>query len=228
MKKKSERVVGTIGKVVIAILLAAVIFVTMSVIFSGNKGYVPFFGYAYVSVQSRSMEGEKPEEYDEKPDGFSKGDLIRIRLLGKEERRNLAEGDIITFYMAVNGTRILNTHRIVGVGMVGEDRIVYTTKGDNPLVGDAVEAVYENDVIGVYNGAKFVGVGKAVDFLHSPNGFFFCVVLPSFLLVAYYAVNFVVVLRKGKSEINKEKLTEEEREKIRKEVMTELSAKENK
>lgn len=86
MKRKTGKIIRAVFNTFIIILLSAVVFLTVSVIISGNKGYTPIFGNAYVSVQSRSMEGEKPAGNDEKPDGFNKGDIIKIFYLVAKSR----------------------------------------------------------------------------------------------------------------------------------------------
>ena len=228
MKRKTGKIIRAVFNTFIIILLSAVVFLTVSVIISGNKGYTPIFGNAYVSVQSRSMEGEKPAGNDEKPDGFNKGDIIKIKILDEEKKKNLSRGDIITFYMSIGGKTVLNSHRIIGVGASADGRTVFTTKGDNPAAGESVEAVYETDIVGVYTGRKFVGAGNAADFIRSTEGFFICVVLPSFAIVGYYVYNLIVAIKSNRTVKVNHSVSESEREElikaIRKELMEELKS----
>lgn len=222
MKTKSKKILSVIFNVLVAIILIFAVFITLNVAFSARKGYASLFGYSYVSVQSSSMSGEKPAGYETKPDGFNKGDLIKIKLLSGEEKSGLSQGDVITYFMAIGGERKLNTHRIISVGTGADGRTVYTTKGDSYLVGDNVEAVYDTDVVGLYTGKKYAGVGKITDFLHSSEGFFVCVVLPSFAIVAYYGVNLFLTVKNSGHRKNKAVLSSEEIEKIKLELMREL------
>ncbi len=221
MSVKSKKILEIILTVVIILILAFAGFLTVSVAFSGNKGYTPLFGHAYVSVQSGSMEGAKPEGNEDKPDGFLKGDLIRIRILSDSEKSALEEGDVISFYMMIGGALRINTHRITDVGTSADGRRLYTTKGDNPSVGNAVEAVFETDIVGIYTGRKLVGMGRVTDFLHSSEGFFCCVVLPSLAIVAYFAVNLAVTIKRAKN-TGARSVSDKEKEAIRLEIMREL------
>ena len=63
-------------------------------------------------------------------------------------------------------------------------------------------------------------------FMSSSAGFFVCIVLPSLLVVAYFAVNLILVIRKEKKAqtIEAEQSQLEERERIRQELLAEMQA----
>ncbi|MBQ9486038.1 MAG: S26 family signal peptidase [Clostridia bacterium] len=219
MSEKGRKITNVVVNVVVVVILVFVAFITLNIILSRDKGYTPLFGSTYVAVQSDSMNGDKPAGVAEnKPSGFKKGDLIKVKLLSDDQKGNLEVGDVITFYQTINGQRELNTHRIVDI--LG-DR--FETQGDNRTMSMSGEYVLFRDVIGQYNGSKIAGFGNVIDFFHSSTGFFVCVVLPCFLIVAYFAVNLILTVKKSKAE---EKAVEQvdEKEKMRQELLQELVA----
>ena len=60
----------------------------------------------------------------------------------------LRVGDIITYWTVINGDRVLNTHRIVGIFDAGS-YLIFETKGDNNVNADPLN-VHESDIVGVY------------------------------------------------------------------------------
>jgi signal peptidase len=214
MNDKTKKILGIVVNVIVAIILVIVLFVTVNIILSGNKGYTSFFGTAFVTVESDSMDGDKAES-------FSKGTLISIKILSSEEKKNLKEGDVITFYDVKDGERILNTHRIVDV--TTQDGVVYyTTQGDNPKYGVDDTLRTDSSVIGLYKGQIPV-IGSVISFTHTSTGFFVCIVLPSFLVVAYFAFNLYLTIRENRA-AQAEATKEEEKEKMRQELLKELKA----
>jgi signal peptidase len=214
MNDKTKKILGIVVNVIVAIILVIVLFVTVNIILSGSKGYTSFFGTAFVTVESDSMDGDKAES-------FSKGTLISIKILSSEEKKNLKEGDVITFYDVKDGERILNTHRIVDV--TTQDGVVYyTTQGDNPKYGVDDTLRTDSSVIGLYKGQIPV-IGSVISFTHTSTGFFVCIVLPSFLVVAYFAFNLYLTIRENRA-AQAEATKEEEKEKMRQELLKELKA----
>ena len=191
----TKKVLNVILNVIITLVLIFVAFITLNVILSRDRGYTPIFGSAFVSVQSGSMEGEKPFWAEEKQDGFNEGDLIKITLLNDTAKAALETGDIITFYQTIGGERQMNTHRIVSKYSVGSNSY-FITKGDRNDIED-LAAVSADSVIGIYDGAKIAGFGKITDFFRTSTGFFVCVVIPSFIIVAYFIVNLCLTVKKS-------------------------------
>ena len=159
----------------------------------------------------------------DQPDSFPAHTLIRVKILKDEEKSTLKVGQIITFYDydIRPGERVLNTHRIVDIQeMNGE--VFYITKGDNILAGtDEVQRMAAS-VVGVYKG-KVPLLGPAVYFFHTPTGFFVLVVIPSLLIVAYFAFNLIFTVRRAKAEDNAVKAVDE-KERLREELLKELMA----
>ena len=61
-------------------------------------------------------------------------------------------------------------------------------------------------------------------FMNSSAGFFVCIVLPSLIVVAYFAVNLILVIRKEKKvqTAEAEQAQLEERERLRQELLAEM------
>ena len=222
MSDKAKKTVNLVANVVVIVILVVIAFITLNIILSSGKGYTSIFGKAYVAVQSDSMEGTNP-------DSFNKGDLIKIKVLKDEEKNDLKVGDVITFKFRKDGNEELNTHRIIRINQTDEgDTITYVTQGDKAAglgLNEQVESVYPSTIVGKYTGTKLSGVGKVADFFHSQAGFFVCVVLPSLLIVAYFAVNLVLTIRAAKAEAAVEEgEQEDEKERMRRELLAELRA----
>lgn len=223
MNSKKKKIVGIVTNVLVVVILVFVALITMSIILSSGKGYTSLFGSAYVAVESDSMERDNYDgfAYPHEVEGFNKGDLIKIHILSEDQKGKLQVGDVVTFYFMKDGVRQLNTHRIVGYGGMDQNGVIstYTTQGDQP--GAPVEQVSVSNLVGQYEGRRVAGLGKAVDFFHSSVGFFVCVVLPSLLIVAYFAVNLVLTIKSVKS-VYKEAEQKDEKERMREELMKEL------
>ena len=208
---RNKKVINIVVNVIVAIILVFVFILTLNIILSGDKGYTSIFGTAYVSVESNSMKGDKA-------DNFQKGDLLKIKILDEEEKKNLQPGDVITFWdnTIVDNQLVLNSHRIIKVEKQSDGSVRYETKGDNNLDADKM-LIPDVTIVGIYEG-KIGGLGNVGSWFHSSTGFFVCIVLPAFLIVAYFAFNLVMVLRernKVSDETKKERLRQELLEELR-------------
>ena len=228
MDNKKKKVLGIVVNAVVIVILVFVGLITLSIILSAGKGYTNVFGNAYVAVQSDSMEGAdelyagNDATYSQK--GFNQGDLIRVRVLSDAQKSEVKVGDIITFYQTVGSERILNTHRVIAVTKGADGSVTkFTTQGDKAksLGLSTTEEVTLANVIGVYEGHRLAGLGNVSDFFHSPAGFFVCVVLPSFLIVAYFAFNLFLTVKSVKASYKAVDQKEEEA-KMREKIMQEL------
>ncbi len=219
MSEKAKKVLNVIVNIVIVILIVIIFLLAINIIASKSKGYTNLFGRAYLVVESNSMKSDRE-------DSFEEGDLIVVDVLSSEEISDMLDelsktepGEdgydvVISYYFYKDGVRQINTHRIYvqPYKMDGEWRC--TTKGDN---NDDVDnyVVSESSIIGVYK-SNWGKIGKVIGWFSSSTGFFVCVVLPSFLIVVYFAVNLIVVVRNTKREKALESgdisaMTEEER-----------------
>lgn len=217
LSPKAKRIINIVVDVVVAVILAFALILAISTIVSKKKGYDQYteiFGSAYLAVASDSMEPE-----------FYKDDLIKIKTIKSSEVSSLDVNDIITFKdtLLIDGKYQLNTHRIKEKG-TDADGVYFITHGDNNPEG-MTETVRPNQIVGIYKG-KAGGIGKVFLFMQTSAGFFVCVVLPTLLIVAYCAVNLVLVIRKEKKKQTEEAVVAklDERERIRQELLAEMQA----
>lgn len=194
----------SVGKIIIDIIAWIVVIfaaiITLSVFSSQANGGVPnLFGKMPVTIQSDSMAPT-----------FKSGDLIINKKVS--DVKALKKDDVITFWTVIQGKRVLNTHRIVSINNDGS----FITRGDANNSND-VSTVLPLDVVGQYTGTKIGGIGKAVDFLQSPSGFLFLVVLPLLLFFIYQVYKFVVIVVAMK----KPKLSTDEEEEIKQKAIEE-------
>lgn len=192
------------GRIIVDILIwILVIFaalITFSVFSSqANGGVANIFGNMPVTIQTNSMAPT-----------FQAGDLIIDKTVTNAS--SLKAGNIITFWTTIEGKRVKNTHKIIEVKTDGS----FVTRGDANDINDT-SPVSPSDVIGVFSGTKFGGVGKALDFLQSPMGFLFVVVLPLLLFFLYQIYKFIIVV----VSIKKPKLSAMEEEEIKKKAVEE-------
>lgn len=188
MTKKAKKAINITVDVIIAIIVVFILFLCINVIAQKDKGYTKIFGKAYFVVQTDSMKGSGS-------DNFESGDMISVTILSYEEKLNLEEGTIITFYdSSIDGTATaLNSHRITVVQNAGTDNVTYTTKGDNNEITDTY-AVKASSIVGVFH--KNLGkIGVVFNWFNTSTGYFICVIIPSFLIVAYCAFNLYRVIR---------------------------------
>lgn len=211
MKPKTKKILKIVLNVFVYALFVLILLLTILIISSRGKGYTPLFGKAFVAVESDSMDGTEK-------DSFSQGALLKIDILSDEEKSELKEGDIISFYETVNGKRIINSHRIVEVWSKGAST-VFITKGDKE--GAPVDGRSRNieDVIGKVVGHTN-GLGKLFLFMRTGTGFVVCIILPCLLLVGYCIYDLVHTIleqKKAEKESNKERLKEELLKELREE-----------
>ncbi|MGI6280339.1 MAG: signal peptidase I, partial [Acutalibacteraceae bacterium] len=159
--KSKKSVFKIILDVVAWIVVIFATIITISVFSSqANDGVPNIFGKIPVTIQSDSMAPT-----------FKAGDLIIDKKV--TDPGKLKTGDVITFWTVIQGKHVLNTHRIVSINNDGS----FVTRGDANDSDDNVR-VLPLDIVGQYTGKKVGGIGSFIDFLHSPSGFLFFVVLP--------------------------------------------------
>ncbi len=99
------------------------------------------------------------------------------------EPDDIAVGDIITFRPAT-GEEMLITHRVIGVGE--SSSLYFETKGDANQGPDRSTVPARNLVGRVVLNAPYWGF--ATEFLKTPLGFLFALVIPGTVLIAVYAI----------------------------------------
>ena len=175
------------------ILITSILIVILSLT-SKASGVPNLFGYAPLNVESDSME-----------DTFSAGDLI-ISKVSNDMNDRFETGDIVSFYQDILGEKKLNTHRIVEV--IKDNGIeYYKTQGDNPNTNPEPDEKLKKpqDILAVYTGTKFPGVGNFFSFIRTQLGFFLVILLPMILFFVYEAVRVIMNI----IAYNKEKAAEE-------------------
>lgn len=177
MMKKVRKIISSM---ITAILFISLVGMAILVISSKASGGEPqAFGYQLKTVLSGSMEPT-----------FLTGSIIAVSPLEGDERKNLKEGDVITF---VDSKERLITHRIIGVKTSGE-HVMYETKGDNNNGAD-LEPVLSDNVQAVYSGFTIPYVGYFIDFAQSKEGSAILLIVPGLFLIAYAAFSIYQGLR---------------------------------
>ncbi len=189
-----------------AVILLAVFFMVMT--FTAKNGVSNIFGYMVSSVQSGSMSGT-----------FEQGDIIVVKQCQKQD---IQKEDIIMFrYLdPQSGKTVLVTHRVIEIREDGK----FITQGDvarrqNSI--DKVEYVSYGDVLGEYTNVKLVGVGKVIDFLKSPTGFFCCILIPVFLFLFYQIYVFIKTLVEANA-LSKQKETNDKARELAEQMFLEM------
>lgn len=189
-----------------------------------DKNERSIFGFRFYVVRTDSM--SLSDKNADLAVHFNAGDVIVVKSIDEDAKRELKAGDIITF-MSVNSESYGETvtHMIREVKVSSEDKVLgYVTYGTNTGVNDEI-LVEPSFVMGVYRG-KLVGVGKIIAFMKSIPGYIVCVFTPFLLLILYNGFNVIRLLRRYKREqaealqAEKEKIDAERAENQR--VMQEL------
>ena len=242
-KKITKIVLNVLFYVLVGILL---IFSITNLTRKDNLEVASIFGRGYCTVLTDSMAGDQK-------DSFTSKDLVLVKKVTDRNRKKqlnkLEIGDIITFVYKINGVDSLNTHRIVNIFKDANGNVSYfLTQGDanakvtgkyDPTVDDrsGCEVVLTTDVRGIYTG-KIKGMGSAMKFLQTANGFLLCVVLPMallFIVMLSVLILNIINVRKAKSdeehaaemeELKQRQaaMLEEEKARIRAEILAEQQA----
>lgn len=179
-QSKGKRILGSVVNVVLvlAIILAAVCTYVSYVSTSGN-GVPSILGVRMFSIQTQSMYPT-----------LNPGDMIFGKAV--KDAGELQMGDIITYWTVIDGQRVLNTHRIIGI-YDGGDYLIFQTKGDKNTIEDAL-TVHESEIVAQYTGSRIGGLGKVFDYLQTSTGFLLVVVLPVAIFFLYHLIQFFRVL----------------------------------
>ncbi|MBQ9482782.1 MAG: signal peptidase I [Ruminiclostridium sp.] len=192
MKSVLKVIVNVLAWIVLIFALLITIIVFSS---ERNNGVANLFGFIPLTVESDSM---KPT--------FEKGDLIMCHEI--DDLNSLGEGDVITFWTIIDGKRVKNTHRIVGINQAENSRS-FVTRGDNNSIDDTMPA-YAGDIIGKWTDMRIPGFGKVMGFLRTKTGFFVCIIIPMaifFLIELYkFIMTVVEVRRPAVEEVDEEEI----------------------
>lgn len=211
----------TLNAVIIAIqVLIIVVCIVFSIVMlvssMGNKEGELNDIINLMPVMSDSMVGDNP-------DSFNIDDLILVKKLSDEDKKNLKVGDIVTFKVFDPSLKavIYKSHRIVKICQEGDPE---WNKCDVVTQGDAAQKYIDQDptnianyqdylrysqIEGIYTG-KIPKVGGAITFIKQPAAFFGLIVTPLALLLIYNIVVIVRGVTKAKDEKHKAELEESE------------------
>ena len=208
-QNKAKKIVGIVLNVLLWIFLVfAFVMVVFAFSSTSNEYRVPILGKKVIlTVQSDSM---KPV--------FKSGDLLVAKVLTDEEKAQLKEGDIITFFVDLNndGIKELNTHRIVTA-----NNGVFKTKGDNNAINDSYD-VYARDIVAIWKegDTKIGGLGAFISFLQSSTGFLIIIVIPLAAFFVYEVVKLILTILKMKNK-DKKTITASDEEEIKRKAIEE-------
>ena len=221
-----KKILNVLLWVLLAFALVIMIFTFVSV---SNDYGVPMFGNkVFLNVQSDSMSPT-----------FNKGDMLVGTVLTEEEKQTLQVGDIITFYVDLDGdgAKELNTHRIVSITA---DHESFYTQGDNKETNKTLDdyTISARDIVATWhapdeNGkggdTRIVGLGSFMSFMQSSTGFLLLIVLPLFAFFIYELIQFILLIIKIKNGDKKKMSPEEEalREKLYEEYLLKQKAAED-
>ncbi len=215
--KKGLKVLKTVLNVIINILIVIVLITSLLIavmaLTSQSSGISTIFGYTIQSIQSDSMKGGSPDGYGGKE--FEKGDLMIAKATDFDIGEKYEVGDIVTYAKTdTDNSTMLIVHRIVDVAKDKNGDLRYQTWGDNRKMdtlpdqqdvedylraGDIGSLYYSSD----YEGIIIKGVGTALDYLRTQQGFFLVVLLPMIIFFMYELIRVVLNAtnyRKAKAE----------------------------
>lgn len=211
--KKTWKTLKLIGNVLVWLFVAFSVGVTILVFTAqANADGVPAIGgKCAINILTDSMEPV-----------IHTGDLIIGKQLSDTEKRELQKDNIISFYADLNGdgTKEINTHKIIDINYDDNGRAVsYVTQGENNPGKDTLPVTY-NNVICLYTGTRFGGLGTFLSFLQTSTGFLVVIVLPLIAFFIFELVKFILVLISVKGK-GKTQLSAAEEELIKKQAIEE-------
>lgn len=190
--KAAPKKEGKAGKIIVDVILVLAIILLLVISFTAfvtksGSGVPSFFGIRPFAIQSDSMSPT-----------FDKGDLIVDTVV--KDASTLKEGDVITFWTVIEGQRVLNSHRIIGIQDYG-DFVSFVTMGDNNTMEDGLQ-VHQKEVVGKYM-FRIPKLGTVVDFLQTSKGFLLVIVVPVALFFIYQLISFFKALFAYQAEKNR-------------------------
>lgn len=210
VKKISSIALKVCTIVLVVFTVAMMVFTIVSAItFDQNERGL--FGFGFYIVQSPSMEKNKDDEMAEMNIHnitFAKDDMIIVKRLSDEKKKQLKEGDVITFTSTNDDASFGQTvtHMIYQVVKAtdketGEETVIgYKTVGvANGMIAKDGATVYLNHIYGKYT-AKLPVVGHFFGFMKTTPGYIVCILIPFLLLIIYNGVNCVRIFRNYKNE----------------------------
>ena len=221
---KVKKTIGIIVNVLLWVFVAFAVCVTIIAVSAGaNEKKIPIVGgNCYMSVLSKSMEGDKPEWTKdlgyEVYSGFNEGDMIVGEYIADDPKKinKLKVADIISFEWDIDGDNTvsngeLNTHRIKEIKINPTTGGVesFITQGDNKKnIGE--EDVPASAVVAKYVGRRIVGLGGMLTAFRKPAVFWCVIILPLAAFFIYELVVFIKTFMSVKNEGKKMITAEDE------------------
>ena len=220
--KVLKTILNTIINIMIVIVLVTSLLVAILALTSKSSGISTIFGKTVQTIQSDSMKGGSPDGYGGQD--FEKGDLMIAKATNYDEDAEYDVGSIITYRTTdPSGNDILMSHRIVDKQKDSNGDYRYQTWGDNrematvPDQENVNDYLHASDIASVfyapdYQGKIIKGVGGALDYLRTQQGFFFIVLLPMIIFFMYALVRVVLSAtgyKKAKADEDKETAVKE-------------------
>ena len=203
VETKTKKIINIVVMTIEILIIIAGIALSISVIFgSKTKSDELEKGYNITTVLTDSMNGNITTEF-EVPSFKPKSDLLVIKAISEDERKDLKVGDVITYLGRVSGEAQLISHRIIKIDTEsagGMEWLVYYTLGDKQRTGDEVNDFALSTKIpgGNIQGKvvkKISGVGGIIYwFQEDPNHFLLSVVIPLALLLIYNVYVFIKMI----------------------------------
>ncbi len=168
---KKQLILNIIG-IALCVILLPILIMNCTLIIKGmiNEDEVPSLGrFTPLIVLTDSMYPE-----------IKAGDLI---ICEKVEATDIVKGDVISFFdPAGNGSSVV-THRVTEL-YTEDGKIYFRTRGDNNNTEDRL-AVPEDNLVGVWRGSRFFGIGNVAMFMQSTAGLIICIGAPLAALISY-------------------------------------------
>ena len=167
----SQKVLTVVGAV-LCVIFGFMLICNIVIVIKGNVSPdrpPSVLGVTPMVVLSGSMSGDAP-------DHIEAGDLIFAKPVQPED---LKIGDIITYMEGKTAV----THRIIGIN-VGEDgKLLFDTKGDANNTADT-DPVHQDNLVGIYTG-RIPMVGDLAIFMQTPLGMIIFIGVPLVAFVGY-------------------------------------------
>lgn len=167
----SQKVLTVVGAV-LCVIFGFMLICNIVIVIKGNVSPdrpPSVLGVTPMVVLSGSMSGDAP-------DHIEAGDLIFAKPVQPEA---LKIGDIITYMEGKTAV----THRIIGIN-VGEDgKLLFDTKGDANNTADT-DPVHQDNLVGIYTG-RIPMVGDLAIFMQTPLGMIIFIGVPLVAFVGY-------------------------------------------
>lgn len=184
LMKKALNIIGKIATVLIILLAVFVMVFTFITIKTSSSEDATIFGYKPYIVLSDSMK-----------DTFEVGDVVVIKAVPAEE---LQPGDIVCFKsIDPNNYGMVVTHKIREITTYNEEPS-FVTYGTTTGADDAYPVPYDR-VVGKYI-TTLPKLGQFFEFLKSPAGYVFIILIPFLLLILWQAANIVKLFKRYKKE----------------------------